>query len=337
MGLRISPLLAIVYLDRIERRSLITGIIFYKRYIDDVFLVSSTANAMNTMLQNLNSCDPNIRFTVEHPDEDGFLPFLNTKVRINHGIKELEWYRKPMSKNILLHSRSAHPLYMKANVIRNLVTTKTRTCTRESVEVDRKIATILEENGYTTCQPRTWRPFFATAGIPLVLPYVNERLAKKVNHAIKSSRLPVKLIFRPPADLRSLLTSSRIYEDKCGRANCTYCTESKICQLKGTVYLVTCEGCGQRYVGETMRPLHKRMDEHVRALRNPASYPKSGFSRHRVLHHQREAPPALKVSVIHRTKEAPLERKLLEAIAIKRLSPEINNRDELMEAMRLIG
>ncbi|VDP09726.1 unnamed protein product [Heligmosomoides polygyrus] len=43
MGLRIAPLLAIVYLDRIERRSLTQGIVFYKRYIDDVFVIGSTA------------------------------------------------------------------------------------------------------------------------------------------------------------------------------------------------------------------------------------------------------------------------------------------------------
>ena len=316
---------------------LIPRILFYKRYIDDVFVISSTVETMDTMLQNLNSCDPNIRLTVEYPNDSGFLPFLNAKVRIDHGTKELIWYKKPMCKNILLHSRSAHPLYMKANVIKNLITTKTRICTVESEEVEQKIAKILEENGYTTRRPKSWRPFFAVGGIPLVLPYVNERTAKKVNHVVKSSRLPVQLVFRPPPNLKSLLTSSRIYEEKCGRRNCTYCAENKICQLRGTVYLVTCEGCGRKHVGETMRPLYRRMDEHVRALRNPSSYPRSGFSRHRTLFHEQEAPPSLKVTILHRSKEGPLERKLLEALAIKRLSPEINNRDELMGAMSLIS
>ncbi|EYC45004.1 hypothetical protein Y032_0442g1531 [Ancylostoma ceylanicum] len=57
-------------------------------------------------------------------------------------------------------------------------------------------------------------------------------------------------------------------------AHSTYCTECKICQLRGTVYMLTCEGCGEKYVGETARPLHARIDEHLRALRNPASYQK---------------------------------------------------------------
>uniref|UniRef100_A0A183GKU2 Reverse transcriptase domain-containing protein n=1 Tax=Heligmosomoides polygyrus TaxID=6339 RepID=A0A183GKU2_HELPZ len=60
MGLRIAPLLAIVYLDRIERRSLTQGIVFYKPYIALHFVVGSTALDLDTTLHNLNSCDPNI-------------------------------------------------------------------------------------------------------------------------------------------------------------------------------------------------------------------------------------------------------------------------------------
>ncbi|EYC31017.1 hypothetical protein Y032_0004g1904 [Ancylostoma ceylanicum] len=46
MGLRLAPLLAIVYLDRIERKSLTTGVVFYKRYIDDVFVVDSSPEVL---------------------------------------------------------------------------------------------------------------------------------------------------------------------------------------------------------------------------------------------------------------------------------------------------
>ncbi|EYC40623.1 hypothetical protein Y032_0604g557 [Ancylostoma ceylanicum] len=336
MGLRISPLLAIVYLDRIERKSLISGILFYKRYIDDVFVISSNADELHIMLENLNECDPNVKFTSELPDEDGFLPFLNTKVRIYQSKKQFRWYKKPQSKNILLHSRSAHPQYMKVNMVRNFVVTKKRTCSEDSEEVDESVKQILEDNGYTTVEARSWRPHFVAGGIPLVLPFLNEQCAKDVNQIAKSSGLPIKLIFRPPPNLRSLLVSSRIYEEKCGRSGCTYCTERKICQLQGTVYMVTCNGCGQKYIGETGRPLHKRLDEHLRAMRNPSSYPNNSFSHHRTLHHTREDPPGVRVTVLHRSLESPLERKLLEALAIKRLMPEINSKEELMDILRLI-
>ncbi|EYB86176.1 hypothetical protein Y032_0283g1298 [Ancylostoma ceylanicum] len=337
MGLRISPLLAVVYLDRIERRSLVSGILFYKRYIDDVFIIGSTESDLHIMLGKLNTCDPNIRFTVETPDTSGFLPFLNARIRISHGSKQIMWYKKPQSKNILLHSRSSHPLYVKANMIRNLINTKGRICNQDNPEVEEKVTRILNENGYTKSEPRSWRPFFASGGVPLVLPYVNEENAKDVNRIVRTAKLPIKLVFQPPPNLKSLLTSTRIYEEKCGRNNCMYCTEQKICQLRGTVYLITCQGCGRKYVGETSRPLHKRLDEHMRALRNPTSYPNSSFSRHRTLHHTYDDPPRMKVTILHRSQESPLERKVLEALEIKRLSPEINNKDEMMDALRLIG
>ncbi|EYB93810.1 hypothetical protein Y032_0178g645 [Ancylostoma ceylanicum] len=214
MGLRISPLLAIVYLDRIERKSLISGILFYKRYVDDVFVISSSDEELHIMLENLNTCDPNIKFTTELPDENGYLSFLNTKVRINEGRKQFLWHKKAHSKSVLLHSRSAHPIYMKVNMVRNIVVTKKRTCSEESEEVEDSIKRILRDNGYTTSEARSWRPYSVAGGIPLVLPFVNEQCARDVNRIVRSSGLPVKLIFRPPPNLKNLLASSRIYEEK---------------------------------------------------------------------------------------------------------------------------
>ncbi|EYC27067.1 hypothetical protein Y032_0009g502 [Ancylostoma ceylanicum] len=147
MGLRLAPLLAIVYLDRIERMSLTSELIFYRRYIDDVFAIGSTPVALQHFLNNLNSQDPNIQFTVEEPDANSFLPFLNAKVRIRNGLKEFSWYRKPSSKNIIIHSRSAHPIYMKANVVRNIGQTKDRICGVAHDLCDEDMETILEENG----------------------------------------------------------------------------------------------------------------------------------------------------------------------------------------------
>ncbi|VDO88168.1 unnamed protein product [Heligmosomoides polygyrus] len=257
IGLRIAPLLAIVYMDRIGRRSLTQGIVFYKRYLDDVFVIGSTALDLDTTLDNLNSCDPNIQFTVESPDQNGFLPFLNTEVCTCHGRKEFVWYKKPASQSVLLHSRSAHPLYMKVNVISHLVASKDKTCTEESMDAEANISRILEENGYTRAEARSWRPHFIPGGVPLVFPYVNERIATEVNRVVKASGLPVKLVFRPPPNLKSLLTASRICEEKCGRNNCPYCTTHKICQLRGTVYQVTCEGWGEKTPGRASASVAK--------------------------------------------------------------------------------
>ncbi|EYB99268.1 hypothetical protein Y032_0123g1109 [Ancylostoma ceylanicum] len=280
MGIRIAPLLAIVFLDHIEKASLSNGIIFYKRYIDDVFAIGSSFSVVNSTLAKLNSMDVNIRFTMEEPGKDGFLPFLNTRVRFNNGRPEIRWHRKASSKNIMLHSRSAHPMYMKVNVARNLRKTSERIAANDG-ESDKAIRKILSENGYKNGSMNTWRPHSAPDGIALVLPYVNEHISKQVNIVVKRCGLPVRLVFRPPPNLRDILTSSRIYESRCDAEDCLYCSDHKICHLRGTVYMITCSNCGQRYIGETGRPLRERLNEHRRALTSPQSYPTNSFSKHR--------------------------------------------------------
>ena len=100
--------------------------------------------------------------------------------------------------------------------------------------------------------------------------------------------------------------------------------------------MISCVGCGEKYIGETMRPLRRRLDEHRRALANPASYPSESFSRHRTLKHTHEPPPAFTVRVLHRHLTRTLERKIMEAREIRRHEPEINTREELREVLRLI-
>ncbi|EYC31018.1 hypothetical protein Y032_0004g1905 [Ancylostoma ceylanicum] len=101
--------------------------------------------------------------------------------------------------------------------------------------------------------------------------------------------------------------------------------------------MITCRGCGQKYVGETSRPLHKRLDEHRRALQNTSSYPSSSFSRHRTLVHKQAPAPDFDVAILHRSLENPLERKMMEAVKIRRRTPEINSKDEQLGALRLIS
>ncbi|EYC35414.1 hypothetical protein Y032_1061g3515 [Ancylostoma ceylanicum] len=232
MGNRIAPLLAIMFLDHIEKSSLTSGILLYKRYIDDVFVIGTTEMDVDTTLDRLNAFDPKVSFTVERPDSDGYLPFLNTKIRVIQGQKEHLWHKKSASANILVHARSAHPHFIKANVVRNLMKTKNKLCMGTDQNVERTIARILDENGYNTGPTTTWFPYSTSDGIPMILPYVGERPARAVNQVVKRSGLPIRLVFRPPPTLKKILTSTRIYESKCPQPDCQYCTEEQICQLR---------------------------------------------------------------------------------------------------------
>ena len=82
------------------------------------------------MIQNhLNSQQPIIRYEIELPGEDGFLPFLNTKVKVNDsGFVETDWYKKPAHKVLMLNAKPHHYVLVKRAVINNTINTYTSIC-----------------------------------------------------------------------------------------------------------------------------------------------------------------------------------------------------------------
>ena len=55
MGNRIAPLLAIIYLDSVERMTISSDVLLYKRYVDDVFIIGTTETNINMIHKRLNS------------------------------------------------------------------------------------------------------------------------------------------------------------------------------------------------------------------------------------------------------------------------------------------
>lgn len=101
---------------------------------------------------------------------------------------------------------------------------------------------------------------------------------------------------------------------------------SNMCAKKMVVYLLTCLTCSKRYIGSTIRTLHKRIEEHcnnqdgiIKSHGRYCLYP--NFI------------PTI-IDSIHGDGE--LELRLKEAIHIKNLKPELNTKEELDKLMDLI-
>ena len=81
MGSPCSPVVANIYMEYFEDMALGPELPLpkkeWKRYMDDVFSIIPKGQH-DTMLQHLNSIDPHIKFTVEQPNEEGAIPFLDT-------------------------------------------------------------------------------------------------------------------------------------------------------------------------------------------------------------------------------------------------------------------
>ncbi|KAK6030599.1 hypothetical protein OSTOST_03262 [Ostertagia ostertagi] len=63
MGSRVATLLAIVFMDRLERRILSSGLLFYGRYIDDIFVLPSP-NSTTSNLHEAEFSASNITLTM---------------------------------------------------------------------------------------------------------------------------------------------------------------------------------------------------------------------------------------------------------------------------------
>ena len=81
MGSPCSPVVANIYMEYFENLALgpelPVPVKDWKRYVDDVFSIIPKGNR-NQMLQYLNSIDPHIKFTIEQPNGEGGIPFLDT-------------------------------------------------------------------------------------------------------------------------------------------------------------------------------------------------------------------------------------------------------------------
>ena len=77
------------------------------RYEDDIIVIQEAKH--NQQLQHINSHDLHIQFTVEEPNQDGPLPFLDTLVSPGPNNTLITTvYRKPPNTDQYLHLDSNH-------------------------------------------------------------------------------------------------------------------------------------------------------------------------------------------------------------------------------------
>ena len=88
MGSPCSPVVANIYMEYFENLALgpelPVPVKDWKRYVDDVFSIIPKGN-LDKMLQYLNSINPHINFTIEQPNKEEGIPFLDTFSQTSRG------------------------------------------------------------------------------------------------------------------------------------------------------------------------------------------------------------------------------------------------------------
>jgi len=266
--------------------------------------------------------DPDIKFTTEG-EENGELAFLDTStVKKEDGSLKVKIYRKPTHTDQYLQFDSNHPLEHKLSVVRTLHHRASTVITEDAdKEKERKhVNEALKKCGYpewaikrgasTTQRDKTNKKSESTEDTKKTMvgvPYIKD-LSEAIRRIMKDYGCAV--YFKPRNTIRQLLCSPKDPAKK-----------EEIC---GVVYQINCGGtrtqkCTSTYVGETSKTLKTRFDQH----RRPSS-----TSSHVSLHlHQpdRESHTITmdNIKILDRD-PCTFERKIREAIHIRRLKPDLN-------------
>ena len=323
MGSSLSGLLAILYVDSIERsalQSMPTSILFH-RYVDDCFSIVKDRDEALELLHKLNSVDTKVQFEIEFPSTDNSLELLDFKITLSASDAKFTFYRKPARKNLFVNFRSHMPHASKISVIHNERLRITERCSSnsEAQAFNKQFDKILAINGYPVESIAHSKTIIATRKkknedyMYLKLPYINDKVEHTITRIFKKEGINIRIAHRNRT-LRTFLSKHQTQE--CTLQDCPINNKKK-CHLRNVVYRLTCNLCQKTYIGSTIRLLHTRIKEHHNSNQ-------SSVFKH--LHDCRNT--TFDIDIIGReSDEANL--RLREAILIRQHKPQINSKHEL--------
>ena len=155
MGSPCSSVVANIYMEYFEKRTLRPElpisftISTWLRYVDDVLTIVKKGT-QDSLLNYLNSIESNIRFTIEPPNNQGAIPFLDTFPRPSDNKIITSVYRKPTHTDRYLDFNSNHPKSAKRAVVRALTDRAKNVCSSPELlakEMDH-LGKVLRYNNY---------------------------------------------------------------------------------------------------------------------------------------------------------------------------------------------
>ena len=335
MGSSVSSIIAIIYMDYVETQALhlCGGVAFYRRYVDDCFLLATNRDDALNILHVFNSIDEHIQFTEELPSCTGndhrlSLSLLDFTITLTtNGDLSFEFFSKPARKPLFIHSASHLPVSIKSAAITNEQNRINDKCTSEAAKKKHteQFEDTLYRNGYRNTSPaiiaanegairrhhgRVAHPRDDQKVFYLEMPFVSNFVNRKIRQAFAREGVSIR-IWNKARTLRNAL-QPKPASPACTKPWCSMKTTGK-CYAQNVVYQLVCPSCNQSYIGSTQRHLHIRVKEHL--TRENSSY----FA------HTRLCPNVVpQVSVLARERNT-INLRLREGIIIQQRHPQINN------------
>jgi len=335
MGLPLSPTLANVFMCFHEKTWLSEcpdsfRPIFYRRYVDDTFILFRDKSHASQFLDYMNSRHVNINFTMETEVNDK-LSFLDVLVSRSDSKFNCSVYRKDTFSGVCTSFFSFCSLRLKTNCITTLLNRAYRICSSYSILHDEIafLRNFFQNNGF----PRTlfdskvkqflnskfsdsFKPLNNSDSLYFSLPYFGAQSDKFKVELVDLLRkyfvdIDFKFIFTNNFKLGTLFN----YKDRLSK-----------CHRTSLVYKFSCAQCASEYVGMTTRTLGTRVSEHCgrshRTGRMLACPPHSAIRDHSEACGSRVTLDNF--SILNSTSN-PLDLRILESLYIFKLKPTLNN------------
>ena len=223
MGNRFSGTLTILAMDKFERMFVYQELLplVYVRFVNDVGTVVKKRQEAENTLEYLNSKHPTIKFEMELPSEEGFLPLLDMAVRIDEtGHFQRKLFTKKANKGIVLNFSSHQPASVKRALVKTEIQRANSISTGEHKKEAFRMTTKLQNNGY----PRDWimhslppdqrkrgRPTKARVkpDLTLRLPFISDELNCGAKQLLEKHNIAARLINQRGTTLSDLTKKRR--------------------------------------------------------------------------------------------------------------------------------
>jgi hypothetical protein len=105
--------LAEIFIQELEQNRLkhvLEGkkIIYYNRYVDDIFMIYDQNKITQDILKQFNTQHENLQITINE-EINNQIEYLDLKLTNKQGQLEIEVYRKPTATDITINNSSCHP------------------------------------------------------------------------------------------------------------------------------------------------------------------------------------------------------------------------------------
>ena len=337
MGSPLGPALANAFLAHhetvwLEECPLSYAPIFFRRYVDDIFVLLKSSDHISRLAEYLSSRHRNIKFTYELENDDT-LPFLDVNVYRDAGKFSSTVHRKHTFSGVYTNFQSFMPETYKRGLVGTLLYRAYRiSSTYESLhdEVE-KLKKIFSRNGYPMkfvdrCISRFFNKLYEkkplTPSEPkkefvIILPFLGTtslRIKNELQRTFKKviPTCSLKIVFKTSRRLSSCF----VFKDKFPKS-----------LLSGVIYKFTCAKCNLSYIGCTKRYWEERLSEHthISAL---TGKPLTGRQVFTPMQHQRNCCKETKISrdnfSIVGFEKDPYLVQVKESLLIKSSRPQLN-------------